>query len=66
MKTANTTTQHEPAAMIPDRRTMDFHTKSYSYTFECPTCHHQQRQNTNFLGRKDLVCDGARRFKVAR
>lgn len=38
-----------------------FHTKSWSYRFECPTCGKVRRYNTNFLGsRYRLVCDGKR------
>ena len=38
---------------------LDFHTKSYSYRFECPKCRKGRRYNTNFLGNRfELVCDG--------
>jgi hypothetical protein len=36
-----------------------FHTKSWSFRFDCPTCGKWRRYNTNFLGsRYRLVCDG--------
>lgn len=39
----------------------DFHTKSWSYRHECPTCGKTRRYNSNFLGsRFDLVCDGSK------
>ena len=49
-------------ALVPcaqDNRSIDFHTKSYSYEFCCPICRKTRRFNTNYLGsRRVPMCDG--------
>lgn len=52
---------HTATVCIKDNRTIDFHTKSYSFEFKCPECGKIRRQNTNYLGSKrHVVCDGER------
>ena len=50
---------HTAVVCVKDPRTIDFHTKSYSFEFACPRCGNRRRMNTNYLGnRRHLVCDG--------
>lgn len=59
--------KHTPAVCERINSSHDFHTKSHSYRFMCPTCGQSRRQNTNFLGsRYRLVCDGASIKRVHR
>ncbi|MEQ1573098.1 MAG: HNH endonuclease signature motif containing protein [Vicinamibacterales bacterium] len=52
---------HAPSPCDRLNHTADFHGRSWSYRYECPTCGLGQRRNSNFLGsRHHLVCDGAR------
>lgn len=45
--------------MQRDNKSAHFHTKSWSYKYQCPSCGKSQRRNRNFLGAKFfLVCDG--------
>lgn len=37
-----------------------YHGASYSARFKCPTCGKSQRFNLNFLGDREIVCDGER------
>lgn len=61
------TAAHEPAICKRINYSADFHTKSWSYRFECPTCGRSRRWNTNFLGSRYAVqCDGKAQSRVAR
>lgn len=59
MKLATATAAtHPPVECKQDNRSAQFHMKSWSYRFTCPTCGNSKRQNTNYLGRRLLICDG--------
>lgn len=59
--------KHAPAVCKRINSSADFHGKSWSYRFMCPTCGASQRRNTNFLGnRHRLVCDGERIVRTHR
>jgi hypothetical protein len=59
--------KHAPAACKRVAGSAHFHTKSWSYRFECPKCGQSRRYNTNFLGnRNHLVCDGQRITRMPR
>lgn len=36
---------------------------SWSTVYQCPCCDRRTRQNTNFLGRKKVICDGQKFYK---
>ncbi len=58
---------HAPIVCKRLNASCDFHGKSYSYRFECPTCGAARRYNTNFLGNRfRLVCDGGAIKRVHR
>jgi hypothetical protein len=41
--------------------------KSWSATFRCPVCGRERRQNLNFLGQRQLLCNGmAWQYQAAR
>lgn len=51
--------QHQPVVAKRDPKSIDFHTKSYSFDFRCPQCGKVRRFNTNYLGGRRLpLCDG--------
>jgi len=52
--------KHSSTVLSKDNRTLQFATKSWSAEFRCPTCGAAQRANLNFLGRRQMVCDGER------
>ena len=57
---------HSPRVCKRISNSIDYHTKSYSYRFEC-SCGKSRRYNTNFLGNRfDLVCDGKMIRRVRR
>ena len=59
--------KHKPAACKKINGSADFHTKSWSFRFECPECGASRRYNTNFLGsRYRLVCDGDKIARIHR
>ena len=61
-----TVTPHTLHECIRDNKTADFHTKSWSYRFNCPVCGKHRRYNTNFLGNRNVLgCDGVqiKRFR---
>ena len=49
---------HDDSECTRINSSIDYHTKSYSYRFECPTCGKSRRYNTNFLGRRVVICSG--------
>lgn len=56
--TLSTKAPHASVEMEQVPRSYHYHTKSYSYLFRCPSCGWEKRQNTNYLGRRKMVCNG--------
>jgi predicted RNA-binding Zn-ribbon protein involved in translation (DUF1610 family) len=55
MKTENL---HETTPMERVARSEHYSNRNWSVLFRCPKCGKQKRQNTNFLGRRKMDCNG--------
>ena len=61
-----TYTIHDKAVCKRDVSSSRYHNKSWSSNFVCPVCGRTGRFNLNFLGQRNVVCDGKKFYKVAR
>lgn len=57
---------HAPAICPKDLRTLDYVGKGYRAKFTCPECGRAAYQHLNFLGRRNLICNGKKFMKAAR
>lgn len=48
--------EHTPMERVP--RTEHYSNRNWSALFRCPVCGSEKRQNTNFLGRRVMLCRG--------
>ena len=55
---------HKVTRMVQVPNSGRYGYKNWSFQFECPACHRAVRQNTNFLGRRVMGCDGERTWKL--
>lgn len=56
---------HDKAVCERSDRPMEYNYKSWTAEFICPVCERRGKFNKNFLGRRLVVCDGAR-FRTER
>jgi len=49
---------HELVAIDYEPHSTQFATKSWSARFTCPRCGKSKRWNLNFLGSREITCDG--------
>jgi hypothetical protein len=56
----------EHAATVAEKKGFQYLGKSWGASFKCPACGGRTFQNLNFLGRRDMVCNGVKWAKVAR
>ena len=56
MKTINAL--HDKVAAVKVPGSAHYSYRNWSIKYECPVCAHQGRFNTNFLGRRVVMCIG--------
>ena len=57
-------TPHEPTVCNRNVRMTHYVGKSYKGLFECSCCDRKTWQHLGFLGRRDMVCNGEKFYKV--
>ena len=57
-------TIHDEVVCKADPNSAHYHYKSWSKLFRCPECNRTGRFNTNYLGRRRIICDGTAFTKV--
>ena len=55
---------HAPTICIRNIAMTQYVGRGWRSKFECPTCHQSAWQHLNFLGQRDLVCNGVKLTKV--
>lgn len=56
--------KHALSRMEQVPHTGRYHYRNWSFEFKCAACGRTVRQNTNFLGRRVMGCDGERTWKL--
>ena len=58
--------KHLEVEAIKDVSTHRYSFRNHSYAFRCPVCGRERRYNTNFLGRRRVMCSGDEKFTLRR